>query len=147
MDAPVICIGAFPILTARSGRRSIYNITTTYSCVLNKGISLNVMLSVLWDVKGTITTDSLEKGATKQKIARTKDYGRGLRWWHSTSGKYTLSGWSLLHSLELAAGGIGLHVNTDKTEFMCLNQRGDISTRNGRSLKLVDKLTYLRSSV
>ena len=30
---------------------------------------------------------------------------------------------------------------------MCFNQRGDISTLNGSSLKLVDKFTYLRSSV
>ena len=30
---------------------------------------------------------------------------------------------------------------------MCFNQRGDISTLNGSSLKLVDKVTYLRSSV
>ena len=35
---------------------------------------------------------------------------------------------SLLHSLGRAAGDIGLHVNTDKTEFMCFNQRGDICT-------------------
>ena len=35
---------------------------------------------------------------------------------------------SLLHSLERAAGGIGLHVNADKTEYMCFNQMGDIST-------------------
>ncbi len=54
---------------------------------------------------------------------------------------------SLLLSLEQAAGGIGLHVNVDKTEFMCFNQRGDISTLNGRSLKLVDKFTYLESSI
>ena len=43
---------------------------------------------------------------------------------------------SLQHSLEQAAGSIGLHINADKTEFMCFNQRGDISTLNGRSLKL-----------
>ena len=54
---------------------------------------------------------------------------------------------TLLLSLELAAGGIGLHVNTDKTEYMCFNQRGDISTRNCSSLKLVDEFTYLASSV
>ena len=30
---------------------------------------------------------------------------------------------------------------------MCFNQRDDISTLNGSSLKLVDKFTYLRSSV
>ena len=34
----------------------------------------------------------------------------------------------LLHSLERAAGGIGLHVNTVKMEFMCFNLRGSIST-------------------
>ena len=39
---------------------------------------------------------------------------------------------TLLHSLEQAAGGIGLHVNTDRTEYMCFNQRGDISTLKSR---------------
>ena len=38
---------------------------------------------------------------------------------------------SLLHSLEQAAGGIGLHINTDKMEYMCFNQRGNISTLKG----------------
>ena len=51
------------------------------------------------------------------------------------------------YSLERAATGIGLHVNADKTEYMRFNQRGDISTLNGSSLKLVDKLTYQGSSV
>ena len=54
---------------------------------------------------------------------------------------------SLLHSLERAAAGIGLHVNAHKTEYMCFNQRGDISTLNRSSLKLVNKFTYLGSSV
>ena len=31
----------------------------------------------------------------------------------------------LLHSLEWAAAGIGLHVNAYKTEYMCFNQTGD----------------------
>ena len=48
----------------------------------------------------------------------------------------------LLHSLELTAGVIGLHVNVVKTEYMCFNQKGDISTLNGGSWKLVDKFTY-----
>ena len=48
---------------------------------------------------------------------------------------------TLLHSPERAAAGIGLHVNADKTEYVCFNQTGDISTLNGSSLKLVDKLT------
>ena len=43
---------------------------------------------------------------------------------------------SLLNSLEQSFRNIGLHVNADKTEYMCFNQRGDIS--NGGFLKLVD---------
>ena len=54
---------------------------------------------------------------------------------------------TLLHSLERAATGIGLHVNAHKTEYMCFNQAGDISTQDGTSLKLVDEFTYLGSSV
>ena len=54
---------------------------------------------------------------------------------------------TLLHSLERAAAGIGLHVNAHKTEYMCFNQAGDISTLEGTSLKLVDKFTFLGSSV
>ena len=46
-----------------------------------------------------------------------------------------------------ATGSIGLRVNGDKTEYMCFNQRGDISTLKGSPLKLVDKFTYLGSSV
>ena len=54
---------------------------------------------------------------------------------------------TLLHSLERAAAGIGLHVNAHKTEYMCFNQTGDISTLDGTSLKLVDKFIYLGDSV
>ena len=43
-----------------------------------------------------------------------------------------------LHSLERVDADIGHHVNVDKTEYMCFNQTGDISTLNGSSLKLVD---------
>ena len=35
--------------------------------------------------------------------------------------------------LERAAARIGLHVNAHKTEYMCFNQTGDISTLNGSS--------------
>ena len=54
---------------------------------------------------------------------------------------------TLLDSLKRATTGIGLHVNAHKTEYMCFNQTGDISTLGGCSLKLVDKFTYLGSSV
>ena len=54
---------------------------------------------------------------------------------------------TLLHRLEWAVVGIGVHVNVDKIEYMCFNQRGNTSILNGSSLKLVDKFTYLESSV
>ena len=38
-------------------------------------------------------------------------------------------------------------INVHKTEYMCYNQTGDISTLDGTPLKLVDKFTYLGSSV
>ena len=56
-------------------------------------------------------------------------------------------GETLVYSLERAAAGVGPHVNAHETEYMCFNQRGDISTLNGSSLKQVDKFTYLGSSV
>ena len=40
-----------------------------------------------------------------------------------------------------------IYVNVHKTEYMCYNQTGDISTLEGTPLKLVDKFTYLGSSV
>ena len=42
---------------------------------------------------------------------------------------------------------IALHVNAHKTEYMCYNQTGNITTLDGASLRLVDKFTYLGSSV
>ena len=54
---------------------------------------------------------------------------------------------TLLHSLERAATGICLHVNAHKTEYICYDQTGDITTLDGHLLKLVDKFTYLGSNV
>ena len=54
---------------------------------------------------------------------------------------------SLLHVLKRVADGIDLYVNADKTEYMCFNHRGLISTLKGGPLKLVDKFTHLGSSV
>ena len=56
-------------------------------------------------------------------------------------------GETLLHSLERASAGTGLHVNARKTEYKCFNQTGDISTLNGSALKIVDKFTYVGGSV
>ena len=49
---------------------------------------------------------------------------------------------SLLHSLEKAARGIGLYVNSDKTESMCFILDSTISTLDDKSLKLVGKFKF-----
>ena len=49
--------------------------------------------------------------------------------------------------MERAVAGISLHVNAHKTECMCFNQTGNISTLNDSTLKLVDRFTYLGSSM
>ena len=77
--------------------------------------------------------------------------------WHSVTGEYTYDiallantpnqAETLLHCLERATACIGLYVNAHKTEYMCYNQTGDIYTLDGTYLKLVDKYTYLESSV
>ena len=50
---------------------------------------------------------------------------------------------SLLLSLKRADGGIGLHVNADKTEYIYFYQRGKISTLKSGPLKLMEQFTYL----
>ena len=80
---------------------------------------------------------------TKKRSRRYADYADDIALLANTPNQAE----TLLHSLERAAAGIGLHVNAHKTEYMCFNQAGDISTLDGTSLKLVDKFTYLGSSV
>ena len=79
----------------------------------------------------------------KQKIPRTYYCADDIALLANTPAQVE----SLQHSLERVAGGIGFHVNADKTELIYFNQRSDISALYGGSLKLVDKITYLGSSV
>ena len=53
---------------------------------------------------------------------------------------------SLLHSLEQAAGGIGIYMISNKTEDICFKQ-GAISMLSLKLLKLVDQSTYLGSKI
>ena len=54
---------------------------------------------------------------------------------------------SLLHSLEQAAGDIGLHLNANKPEYnMCFKWEGATSTPSGRPLKLGNKFIYLSNN-
>ena len=81
----------------------------------------------------------------KQTIPRTNYYRRRLRRYHWASGKY--SNPSLQHSLEQTAGCISLHINADKTEYMCFNQKGDISILNAGSQKLMNNSITLEASI
>ena len=53
----------------------------------------------------------------------------------------------LPHSLEQTSRGVGLHVNANKTDFMCFKREGAISTLSGRPLKLIDKRIYLGRNI
>ena len=78
-----------------------------------------------------------------QTIPRTNYYADDIALQENTAAQAE----SLQHSLEWTPRGIGLYVNAEKTEYMSFDQRGDISTLNRSSLKLVDKFTYHGSSV
>ena len=91
---------------------------------------------------GFVLTKKRSRGYPAKTITDA-DYADGIALLANTPNKAE----TLLHSLERAAAGIGLHFNAQKTEFMCFNQKGDISTVDETSLKLVDKFTYLGSSV
>ena len=89
---------------------------------------------------------TLEKARSRRYPARTiteADYTDDVALLANTIARAE----SLLHSLERTVDDIGLHVIANKTEYMCFNQSGDIYTLNGGSQKLVDKFTYLGSSV
>ena len=52
-----------------------------------------------------------------------------------------------LYNLGQAAGGIGLNMNANKTEFMHFKQKRATSTLSDRSLKLVDQFPYLGNNI
>ena len=54
---------------------------------------------------------------------------------------------SLLYILKQAAGGIGLYMNINKTEFICFKPDRTIFILSGRSLKLVNQFTYIDSNI
>ena len=87
---------------------------------------------------------TLEKAKKQTALHTNADYADHIALLANTPSQAE----SLRYSLEKAAGGIGLHVNPNKTVYMCFNQnqRGEISTLKGGSLKLVNKFTYLGSS-
>ena len=92
--------------------------------------------------KGFMLAKERSRGYTSQNIMDT-DYADDIALQANTSPQAETP----LHNLERAAGGIGLHANTDKTEYVCLNQIVTISTLNSCSLKIVEKFLYLGSSV
>ena len=59
--------------------------------------------------------------------------------------KYTFS--SQISAWKMAARGIGHYINSDKTEFMSINENGVIFSSNSKLLKLVEQFSYLGSNI
>ena len=89
----------------------------------------------------------LKAGKGKKKIPCTSYYWRGPRRWHSASGKYNRPSRIPVTKSGTSSRWHRRPCEADKTEYMCFNQRGDIFTLKSGPLKLVDKFTYLGSSV
>ena len=53
---------------------------------------------------------------------------------------------TLLHSLEWAAAGIGLHVIAHKTEYMCFNQETDINMGQTKAWSAINRLSVMWKS-
>ena len=57
---------------------------------------------------------------------------------------------SLLNSLEQPAKNIGLHMNANKTEYICFKQKNRVhvsSPVSGKPLKLVDQFIYFGCNI
>ena len=107
---------------------------------------------ICWDNVLSTSIDLIKENDVTLKRQGAVDIGRHyygwrLCGWHSASANTPTQAESQLSAPGSAAGGIGLHVNTNNREYVCFNQEGDISTLNNSSLKLVDKFTYHGSSV
>ena len=86
------------------------------------------------------------KERSRSFLAKTitdADYADGIVFLENAS----VQAETLLHNLERATASIGLHVNAYKTEYMCFNKAGDISTLNNSSLKRIDNVSYIGSKV
>lgn len=53
----------------------------------------------------------------------------------------------LLHRVEKAAREIGLYINSDKTEFISFNQKGEIRSLDDKPIKAVEEFIYLGSNI
>ena len=104
---------------------------------------LNINAYICWCF---IFQMKIQQEKKKQMIPRTNYYRCRLRRWHSTSSKYTkLNLCCIIWSRQqVALASISMQT---KMKYMCFNQKGDISTLNDGSLKLVDKLINLGRSI
>ena len=75
------------------------------------------------------------------------------RWWYPsetiTDADYADNLALLANTLALVKNsqGHGLYMTSDKTEFICFNQNGAISSFNDQPLKLVNHFTHLNSNI
>ena len=91
---------------------------------------------------------TLTKQKNRRHLAKTitdADYADDL----AVLADYLKDATSLLHSAETTAREIGLYVNADKTEFICLNQdtSDGMKSLNGKKISQADDFEYLGSHI
>ena len=106
---------------------------------MSKFSRLRFRLFGAWNIHTVGFRQRKKAGGTPQKTITDADYADDIAIPANTPNQAE----TLLLSLERVVAGIGLHFNAHKTEYMCYNHTGDICLRDGTSLKLVNKFTYL----
>ena len=93
------------------------------------------MVPVIYPIYIDCFTRSRREPAKKKKKITDADYADDVAILANTPNQAK----TLRHVLERAVAGIGLHVNAHKTEYMCYNQTGDITTLNGTIGRSVER--------
>ena len=94
----------------------------------------------------TIKENGFQLTKKRRRLPHKNNYRRRLHWWHSTSGKCTCPSQKpcciVWNESVQAYASMSMHTKRNTCALT-----GDISTLGGSSLKLVDRFTYLGSSV
>ena len=131
------------------------SVSFLFSCAAQPGAWGPTLSGCWFSLPHLIPTDRTSCATSYIIVRRTPSCGRHkshsfnpstvkvISWYSSTGCTCYLH--RCISYFDSLAGVNMLHAH--KTEYMCYNQTGDISTLDGTSLKLVDKFTYLGSTV
>ena len=125
--------------------RNIVEITIQLKAIVWKSLMKNIQFK--HKVKFFLNVNCHEYYFMIISLPCKNNYWRGLRQWYSTSGKCTCPSRNPATQSGTNRCRHQPPCQCTQDRIYVLNQTGDISTLNGSSLKLVDKFTYLGSSV